>query len=121
MKLWAMLPLLLPLAAHAQGLVLGGDPPPAPATPTPNDQQCASVSSSTGVSYGCINAQQKALVAQQKAGTDAAGLNQNSAPPSLGLYNQAATKEHLGDNFGHSVYPQRPPPPHFATPLIPPK
>jgi hypothetical protein len=116
MKGWLALVLLLPATAAAQGLVLGTDPPPAPA-----GDQCTTVSSGTATSFGCINAQEKALVAQQKANTDAAGFNQNSAPPRLGLYNQAATKEHLGDNFGHSVYPQQLPPPNYRSPLIPPK
>jgi hypothetical protein len=117
MKPWLALALLLPAAASAQGLVLGGDPPPSP----PAGDQCTTVTAGSATAFGCLNAQEKALVAQQKAGIDAAGINQNSAPPRLGLYNQAATKEHLGDNFGHSVYPQQVPAPNYGTPLIPPK
>jgi len=37
----------------------------------------------------------------------------------LGLFNRAATSHRMGNQFGHSVYPQRPPPPVVATPRIP--
>jgi hypothetical protein len=108
---------LLPGAAAAQGLVLGGDP----ASPPPQAQTCLSVTAGSAVSYSCLNARQKALVAQQKAGLAAAAPNQASPPPQLGLYNQAATREHLGTSFGHSVIPQAVPPPNYTSPLVPPR
>ena len=37
----------------------------------------------------------------------------------LGLFNRAATSNRMGNTFGTSVYPQRPPPQVPATPLIP--
>jgi hypothetical protein len=43
-----------------------------------------------------------------------------SSPTSQGLYNQAATRERLGDSFGHSVIPQRPSP-VYINPFDPPK
>jgi len=37
----------------------------------------------------------------------------------LGLFNRAATEHRMGNTFGTSVYPQRPPPVAPASPLIP--
>ena len=37
----------------------------------------------------------------------------------LGLFNQAATSNRMGNTFGTSVYPQRPPPVVPSSPLIP--
>lgn len=37
----------------------------------------------------------------------------------LGVFNRAATGHRMGNNFGTSVYPQRPPPTNFTSPLIP--
>lgn len=37
----------------------------------------------------------------------------------LGLFNRAATSNRMGNTFGTSVYPQRPPSPAPASPLIP--
>lgn len=37
----------------------------------------------------------------------------------LGLFNRAATGHRMGNNFGTSVYPQRPPPAAPSSPLIP--
>ena len=116
----AALLLLLPNLAAAQGLDLGGSPPPSPpAEAQPAGQGCMSVTAGTAVSLACINAQQRALVQQHQATIAATTPSQNSAPPSLGLFNQAATREHLGNNFGRSVVPQGAPPPNYANPLIP--
>ncbi|MNS86197.1 hypothetical protein [Cupriavidus necator] len=37
----------------------------------------------------------------------------------LGLYNEAATSHRMGNNFGTSVYPQRPASPVPGAPVIP--
>ncbi|MDP9602641.1 UNVERIFIED_ORG: hypothetical protein J2W38_002428 [Variovorax paradoxus] len=37
----------------------------------------------------------------------------------LGLFNRAATDHRMGNTFGTSVYPQRPPPVAPSSPLIP--
>ncbi|SDA78795.1 MULTISPECIES: hypothetical protein [unclassified Janthinobacterium] len=39
----------------------------------------------------------------------------------LGLYNRAALEHRMGNAFGKSVTPQRPPPPTPASPLLPPR
>jgi hypothetical protein len=118
-RLCALL-LLLPSLAAAQGLDLAGSPPPpSPSAPQPAGQACMSVTAGNAVALSCINAEQRALVQQHQATVAATTPSQNSAPQSLGLFNQAATREHLGSNFGHSVIPQRPPPPNYGNPLIP--
>jgi hypothetical protein len=43
--------------------------------------------------------------------------NPTAAPgPAVGTYNQAATREMLGNSFGHSVIPERPAPSSSARP-----
>ena len=106
----------LPALAAAQGLVLGGtDTQPQP----PDAKGCTSVTAGTATSYACINERERALVAQQRAGITAANPNQNSPSPSLGVFNQAATKEQFGNTFGRSVIPQAVPPPNYTNPLVP--
>lgn len=39
----------------------------------------------------------------------------------LGLFNRAATGHRMGNTFGTSVYPQRPPPAVYTSPLLPPR
>jgi hypothetical protein len=41
-----------------------------------------------------------------------------SSPTALGLYNQTATRQRLGRNFGHSARPPQPPPPQYVNPLL---
>ncbi|MFL6611764.1 MAG: hypothetical protein ACJ8HF_26340 [Pseudomonas sp.] len=64
------------------------------------------------LSYECLSEQ----MANPK-GTAAARKNQEAltvpieqrAPNKLGLYNQSATRIRMGNTFGHSALPQRPP------------
>lgn len=78
------------------------------------------VTAGSAESYACLNQVERDLVARQKAQLNGTVLNAGSPAPSLGLYNQAATREQYGGNFGHSAVPLRPPPPVFANPLLPP-
>jgi hypothetical protein len=113
--------LSLPVAGFAQGLQLG-DPQPAE-PPAPDQvpvQNCTTVTAGNSVAYGCINQQQRDLVRQHQAALAATEPGPNSAPQSLGLFNQAATKEHLGTSFGHSSVNQAVPPPNYTNPLVPP-
>ncbi len=64
--------------------------------------------------YACLNQ----WIARQVPNRPLPGadtLTANSPSNAVGTYNQAATKERLGDAFGHSVVPQRPPPPVYNT------
>ena len=51
------------------------------------------------------------------------GAEANLQRPSnqLGLYNRAALEHRMGNAFGKSVTPQRPPAPQPASPLLPPR
>jgi hypothetical protein len=105
---------LLPGLAQAQGLVVGGTQ-----DGTTKPQNCMQVIAGTALAYGCMNAQQRALVKQHRAALAATTPNAQSAPPSLGLYNRAATREQFGSTFGHSVIPQALPPANYGNPVIP--
>ncbi|MWL90173.1 hypothetical protein [Cupriavidus sp. SW-Y-13] len=45
----------------------------------------------------------------------------NQPSNQLGLYNRAATSTRMGNTFGASVLPQRPPPSNGVAPIIPPQ
>jgi hypothetical protein len=61
----------------------------------------------------CLNEMFKG--AAKSPGQDSSTSNPATIPaPAAGLYNQAATRETLGQSFGHSVIPARPPQPHYA-------
>jgi hypothetical protein len=68
----------------------------------------------------CLNEMFRAASKPVPPGGDlrAVGTNPAAAPsPSVGVYDQAATREMLGQSFGHSVIPARPAPP--APPRFP--
>jgi hypothetical protein len=74
-------------------------------------QNCVDVSVGHAESYDCINQQLGALAAQQHraaaAGTDAP-YSATSPANVTGQFDEAATRNRLGRNFGHSVTPERP-------------
>ena len=109
-----LLLLALSAPAWAQPLVVGTPPVAAPPV-----QTCQTVTAGSAQSYACINESQRELVEHQKQALGASVPNANSPAPQLGLYNQAATREQYGSAFGHSVIPQRPPPPVYTNPLVP--
>jgi hypothetical protein len=99
-----------PKAAWAQ-------PAPPPAAPG----NCTDVQVGTAQSYDCINAQLGAVAKNtQRFSSDANAPVSASSPSNVvGTFNQSATANRLGQNFGKSVTPYRPaytPPPAFGTP-----
>jgi hypothetical protein len=68
--------------------------------------------------YNCLNRQLESEIPQKRfsAGGDAP-VDATMPAPAAGLYDQAATREQLGKNFGHSSVPQRPPAPNYPAPL----
>ena len=74
-------------------------------------------------SYACLT--QKLSPAMGSAGrlppTEGVASEAITQRPSnqLGLFNRAATSNRMGNTFGTSVYPQRPPSQAPASPLIP--
>ncbi|MGE7991500.1 hypothetical protein ACQKPE_10705 [Pseudomonas sp. NPDC089554] len=88
---------LLPLAATAQA----------------EEKNCINVQvgQSRALSYDCLTRQlqnsdgQRAAQANRKA--QAFDVTRQ-APNRLGLFNQSATGQRMGNNFGNSAFPQRP-------------
>jgi hypothetical protein len=74
-------------------------------------QNCVDVTVGNAQSYDCINQQLGALAAQQHraaaAETDAP-YSATSPANVTGQFDEAATRNRLGRNFGHSVTPERP-------------
>jgi hypothetical protein len=88
---------------------------PKPAT------NCTDVQVGTAQSYDCINAQLGNLARNtQRFSADADAPVAASSPSNVvGTFNQSATANRLGRNFGKSVTPYRPaytPPPAFGGP-----
>ena len=117
---WFVLAGLLAPAARAQTpsgapeLVLG----PAVASTQPADQDCMRVQAGLAVSYACINRQQRALVERHQAQLAGGVPGPRTPAPALGIYNRAATQEHLAAPFGSSVAPPHAPSLSYTNPLI---
>lgn len=81
---------------------------------------CVDVQIGADRSYACLNDALARFSEQQHRVPRPQGLTHTSPAPAVGAYNQAATREHLGNAFGRSAYPQRPPVPNWVNPLVPP-
>jgi hypothetical protein len=74
------------------------------------------------LSFDCLNAKLKADAEQPTdapptvTAKDSAG---NGAPNTVGTFSFTATSIRMGNSFGHSAIPQRPPAPSFSNALIP--
>lgn len=71
---------------------------------------CVDVKVGTAQSYDCLNQKLQAVARQTpKVSSDtAAPYNANSPPNVTGQFDEAATRNRLGSNYGHSVTPARP-------------
>ena len=77
----------------------------------PASENCVDVSVGKAQSYDCINQQLGALAAQQhraSASEPDAPYSATSPANVTGQFDEAATRNRLGRNFGHSVTPERP-------------
>jgi len=88
----------------------------APAYAQPSHDTCVDVQVGTAQSYACINQKLAAEAKEAWKSSSAGGM-----PPAnqTGQFNEDATRNRLGANFGKSVTPARPPanfPPAFAAP-----
>ena len=93
-------------------------------TPEKTDSGCTAVDSAGRrvQSMSCLN--EKLLPAGDAASRpppslSAAETNLQRPSNQLGLYNRAALEHRMGNAFGKSVTPQRPPAPAPASPLLP--
>lgn len=74
-------------------------------------QTCVDVQVGTAQSYDCLNQQlqQTARRAASASGATQAPYSATSPSNVTGQFNESATRNRLGGNFGRSVTPQRPP------------
>jgi hypothetical protein len=93
--------LALPATAFAQ------TQKPAPAPPT----NCTDVQVGSAESYSCINAKLGAIAnGTERLSSQDAPVNSASPSNVVGTFNEGATRNRLGQNFGKSAVPYRPPP-----------
>lgn len=75
------------------------------------------------LAYDCLTARLQESAEGQGAGQipplDAKALTGRGNPEALGTFSYTATQIRMGKNFGHSVYPERPPQPSFSHPIFP--
>jgi hypothetical protein len=92
---------------------------PALGQTTETKQSCVDVKIGMEQYYSCLNQRLQSGIEQHRFTSRDAPYSATSAAPAVGGFNEAATRERLGNAFGHSVIPQRPPPPNFSSPLVP--
>jgi hypothetical protein len=110
----ALLPALL--AAPAKGQTTGTGSAAATATEGP----CVDVRIGAERSYDCVNAQLSRTIPPRRfSAGDELPVPATVPGPAAGTFNQGAAAEQLGNAFGHSTRPQRPPPPVYAAPVLP--
>jgi hypothetical protein len=107
------------LAAAAPLSVLAAEAPPA----TGDKQVCVDVevNGQRAPSFSCLTEKLTPRADAKNAAsmTIASEAIVNRASNQLGLFNRAATSHRMGNTFGTSARPQRPPPATPASPLIP--
>ena len=83
---------------------------PALAQPRPApDASCVDVRIGDARYYDCVNREMEQAVPNRRFSTQDAPLGVQAPANVVGTFNQAATAEQLGSNFGKSVTPERPP------------
>ena len=94
--------LMLTSAAAAQA----APPPPSAAT----HQTCVDVQVGSAQSYDCLNQQLQGAAQQAPRFSSDTSAPYGAASPSnvTGQFNEGATRNRLGSNFGKSVTPERP-------------
>jgi hypothetical protein len=89
-------------------------------TPKAAPTNCTDVQVGTAQSYDCINAQLGAAAnATPRPSSQDAPLNAASPSNVVGTFNEGATRNRLGQNFGKSAIPYRPAPAN--PPALPPR
>ncbi len=113
-------PGLVPALRIGAGLALASLPagPGRAAQDQADSHICVDVQIGAEAYYSCLNEQLKRFVADHRAGTEPLIVSAGAPAPAVGMFNQTATHQQMGDNFGRSAFPQRPPPTVFSNPLI---
>ncbi len=92
------------LAAALPLLLLAGT-----AAAQKTQQTCVDVPVGSAQSYSCLNQQLAATARHAHEAADAPVPYDAASPGNVtGQFNESATRNRLGTNFGHSVTPQRP-------------
>ena len=101
MRLMLSTCLVLACATTAQAA-----PPPPPAT----HQTCVDVQVGSAQSYDCLNQQLQGAAREAPRFSSDTSAPYGAASPSnvTGQFNEGATRNRLGSNFGKSVTPERP-------------
>jgi hypothetical protein len=116
--LTALLAGAAPAFAQSPGAQSPGAQAPGVQSPRPAPTNCTDVQVGSAQSYDCINAQLGAAAQATKPARSDTDAPVNAASPSnvVGTFNEGATRNRLGQNFGKSAIPYRPPvanPPAF--------
>jgi hypothetical protein len=74
----------------------------------PSHDSCVDVQVGSAQSYACINQQLQGVAREAQKSSGAAPYTAQSPANQTGQFNEAATRERLGGNFGKSVTPVRP-------------
>jgi hypothetical protein len=88
-------------------------------TPLAYAQTCVQAQVGGEQAYSCLNDSFAHLAQGAKASAGLGVLSAGSPAPAVGTFDHTATAERMGNAFGRSVVPQRPPAPSFGMPLIP--
>jgi hypothetical protein len=100
-------------AGTGSGIMIGGG-----ATAVAHER-CVDVEIAGSRSFNCLNLELKRQVDQTAPATAAAPFSAASPDISIGVVNVPAVQQQYGQNFGRSVFPYRPPPAIYTSPLMP--
>ena len=116
--MWAILLAATASAVHAEPITL----PPVHVDGTTPSCVDVQVQDARSLSFDCLNqtlkdaAQEHADTAPAVSAKDVTG---SGAPTTVGTFSYTATSIRMGNAFGHSATPQRPPAPSFTSALVP--
>jgi hypothetical protein len=108
---------LIRRTALGLAVVLANGPVRAHAQEARGSDTCVDVRVGTERAYDCLN-QALARSVPQRPTPAVPPVTASSSAPATGLFNESATRERLGTNFGHSAQPQRPPPGVYGFPIM---
>lgn len=95
------------------GVVLGSTD-----APTTWHETCVEVEIGGSKSYNCINEKLRQQVDKVNPSANIPPIDAKSQSVKIGLFNEPGVREQYGQNFGHSVFPYRPPPPNYGTGIL---
>lgn len=109
MRRVAVLAALLVAPAAAQTIGTGAAPTQVGAQGSAGTTTtCVDVRIGDARAYDCLNQRLRDSVPQRRYSAADAPYASNSPPHVVGTFNEAATRQLLGNSFGRSVIPQRP-------------